>query len=283
MRVAAGARNRRNVFIERRAAREGDTRAPADVVFFDCRIRDFDSLADTFGHDPEMLGRWVRCVMTALIGPVEAAGGIVGTLVPGGFSAFFPAPQSMEGACRAALDLMEATDRLNLTSEPQVSVSLGIAAGIGVEGDFGTEERPLWTAIGLGSQIASALARSAARYGVTALAGPVTAEAVESHFALLQVDWLRLLDGSTTPLYALLAPPLTRGHPKFLALRAFHTHILDACQARDWQQAREKIAMARALSGANTVLCDLYLERIASYELHPPPEDWPGVIFEVQI
>ena len=41
--------------------------------------------------------------------------------------------------------------------------------------------------------------------------------------------------------------------------------------------------MARALSGAKTVLCDLYLERIAGYEGHPPPEDWPGVIFEVQI
>jgi adenylate cyclase len=253
------------------------------MAFIECRIRGFDALADSFGHDPTTLAKWVRRVMTTLVEPVHAVEGAIAVLFPGGFSACFSSPDHTRHAFNAALGMIAAADRLNQTSEPPVAIGIGIATGVGILGDFGTEDRPLVAAIGHGANVAAALAKSSAAYGVAMLAAPAPQEAAEPLFAMLQVDNLPSPEGQAAPLYTLLPPPLTRGHPKFLALKAFHAHILEACRAREWQLAKEKIAQARALSGANAVLYDLYLERIAHYELYPPGEDWPGALVEIQI
>ena len=81
---------------------------------------------------------------------------------------------------------------------------------------------------------------------------------------------------------ALLAPPLSCAHPKFLALKSFHAHMFEAFHARNWSQARNLIAQCRALSGANPVLYDFYLHRIAHYEANPPAADWNGILMPVQ-
>jgi len=283
MRVAAGDRNRTDAFWGKRSAVAGASGEPCLMAFVECCIRGLDALADSFGHDPVTLAKWVRRVMTSLAEPVHGFEGTAVAFFPGGFSAFFSDPDCARQACTAALGMVAAAEMLNRTSEPPVAIGIGIATSIGILGDFGTEDHPLIAGIGQGANVAAALAKFSAVYGVPMLAGPTVHDAAEPHFALLQVDTLCNSDGQTAPLDTLLTPPLTRGHPKFLALRAFHGHILEACRERQWQRAREKIAQARALSGANAVLYDLYLERIAHYERHPPAADWSGALVEVQI
>ena len=70
--------------------------------------------------------------------------------------------------------------------------------------------------------------------------------------------------------------PLARANPRFMALKAFHDRIFEAYRTREWDKARALIAQARALSGANPVLYDLYLERIVHFERHPPGVNWAG-------
>ena len=77
-------------------------------------------------------------------------------------------------------------------------------------------------------------------------------------------------------IYALLGTPVSRANPKFLALKAFHERIFQAYRAGEWDKARGLIEQCRGLSGANPVLYDFYLKRIAHLESHPSSADWGG-------
>ena len=69
---------------------------------------------------------------------------------------------------------------------------------------------------------------------------------------------------------------MSRANPKFLALKAFHERIFQAYRAGEWDKARGLIEQCRGLSGANPVLYDFYLKRIAHLESHPSSADWGG-------
>ena len=84
---------------------------------------------------------------------------------------------------------------------------------------------------------------------------------------VLEVDLLPQND-ETQPLFVLAGNRFARSNPKFMALKVFHERIFAAYRAREWDKARALIAQARTLSGANPVLYDLYLHRIAHLADH---------------
>ena len=253
------------------------------LSFLVCRMRGFERLVESYAADPDGLCRIVRRGTTVLADVVRAHGGTVDRAFAGGFSAFFNAPREASDhvikACECALAMLAAMAEVNrkiANGADPLRIGIGLNSGSAVFGDFGTEDRPHFAAIGLPVQRADALEQLSASYGTAILTGPGIEKDAERRFAFLHVDHQSDGEGAPLPISALLAPPLSRSHPKFLALKSFHAHIFDAFRARNWTQARNLVGQCRALSEANPVLYDFYRDRIAHYEANPPAPDWNG-------
>jgi adenylate cyclase len=237
----------------------GETR---NLSFLVCRIRGFDALVASYAADPEGLCYLVRRATTVLADAVRAHGGII----------------DREFEC--ALVMVAAADELNrkAAGAPPLNIGIGLDTGLAILGDFGTQDQPHYAAVGPAAERADASERLSGPYGAAILAGPGIERQAERSFAFLQVDLRADGEGAVSPVCALLGPPLSHGNPKFVALKSFHAHIFEALKARNWKQAQNLVAQCRALSQANPVLYDFYLQRIAEFQLNPPPENWNGTL-----
>ena len=289
---------KKNRFVQRDAAaallrrwrRGADPQSPVgetrELSFLACRIRDFDQLVASYAADPEGLCYRVRRAATVLADTVRTHGGIVDREFAGGLSAFFGGTDDnsahVHQACECALAMVAAAEKLNREAASAAplggALCIGIETGPAILGDFGTRESPHLAAVGVPAERADSLERLCGAYGAAILAGPTIAKRAEPKFALLQVDRHAAAGGPASAVCALLAPPLFHGNPKFVALKSFHRHIFEALNARNWKQARTFIVQCRALSEANPVLYDFYLQRIAAFQANPPPEDWNGAL-----
>ena len=259
------------------------------MSFLACRIRGFDMIVDSLDRDPGGLTKLSRCILTPLIQAVLDRHGTVDRMTPDGFTAFFNAPlddsQHASHACECALALMQALEKANRRLEQAsfdgvplgpVGIGIGISTGLGIVGDFGTDTQPHFTVAGRASAQASELERQSGDYGTAILVAESTRAMAESEFAFLEVDAVTTKSGGREPLHALVGTPVSRANPKFLALKAFHERIFQAYRAQEWAKARGLIEQCRGLSGANPVLYDFYLKRIAHLESHPSSADWGG-------
>lgn len=259
------------------------------MSFLACRIRGFDAIMDSLDRDPAGLTKLTRCTLTPLTQAVLDRHGTIDSMTPGGFTAFFNAPlddsQHASHACECALAMMQALEKANRCLEHAsfegpslgpVGIGIGVSTGPGIVGDFGTDRLPHFTVAGRASMHAAELERLSVDYGTSILVGESTRAMAESDFAFLEVDVEPIKAGDRQPLYALLGTPVSRANPKFLALKAFHERIFQAYRAEDWDKARGLIEQCRGLSGANPVLYDFYLKRIAHLQSHPSSADWGG-------
>ena len=259
----------------------GETR---NLSFLVCRIRGFDALVASYAADPEGLCYLVRRATTVLADAVRAHGGIIDREFAGGLSAFFGGNHETNDhavkTCECALVMVAAADELNrkAAGAPPLNIGIGLDTGLAILGDFGTQDQPHYAAVGPAAERADASERLSGPYGAAILAGPGIERRAERSFAFLQVDLRADGEGAVSPVCALLGPPLSHGNPKFVALKSFHTHIFEALKARNWKQAQNLVAQCRALSQANPVLYDFYLQRIAEFQMNPPPENWNGTL-----
>ena len=259
------------------------------MSFLACRIRGFDTIMDALDSDPGVLTKLTRVTLTPLVHAVLERHGTIDRMTPDGFMAFFNAPleDSLHAshACECALAMMLALEKVNRALEHvnfegvslgPVGIGIGISTGAGIVGDFGTDMQPHFTVAARASQHAAELEQQSAAYGTSILVAEATRAMAESEFAFLEVDTVESKAGGREPLYALVGTPVSRANPKFLALKAFHERIFEAYRAGDWGKARELIEQCRGLSGANPVLYDFYLKRIADLESKPSSADWSG-------
>ena len=259
------------------------------VTMLVCRIRGFSSLVECFGRDTESLTRFTRHATAAIARAVLEREGAIERIVPGEIGAIFNAPlddpQHAVHACGAALAMLDGVEKANRALElirradgshmPPLDIGIGINTGEAAVGNFGTENHPSYRAAGRAMRLAGEIENLTSGYGAAILVGEATRTLVERNFALLEVDRVALeASPAALPLFALLGSPVARANPRFIALKTFHDRIFEAYRARDWEAARGLIGQARALSGANAVLYDLYLSRIAHFEAHPPRETW---------
>jgi adenylate cyclase len=297
MHPTTGAENpaKKNRFAQRDAAgallrlwrRGADPQSPVgetrELSFLTCRIRDFDQLVAAHAADPEGLCYRVRRAATVLAETVLAHGGIVDREFAGGLSAFFGGAGEEDAhalkTCECALAILAATENLNRKFEniAPLAVTIGIATGPAILGDFGTRAAPHLAAVGAPAKRADSLAHLCGVYGASILAGPAMARKAGRSFAFLPVDRCADAEGQVS---ALLGFP---ANPKFVALKSFHAHIFDALHARNWKQAKALVTQCRALSQANPVLYDFYLQRIAQLQANPPPDQWNGALLPAQL
>jgi adenylate cyclase len=208
--------------------------------------------------------------------------------------AFWNAPlddtEHAKHACEAALTMIERLEVVNAERRQEdletgrafvpLKIGIGINTGEVVVGNMGSAARFDYSVLGDSVNLASRLEGQSKSYGVTAILGARTANLVRDHFALLELDVIRV-KGRTEPevIYALLGPKELTTAPQFIELREQLYKALADYRKQDWSEALVALGQCRQqVNGLDlTTFCELYETRIQNFMADPPPPTWDGV------
>lgn len=202
--------------VEQAASRNMDERRIVTILF--CDIAGSTVMAGEL--DPEEWADIMREAFAGLIGPVERYGGTVGRLMGDAVLAFFGAPHAHEDdpqrAILAGLAIVEALrplrERVQAVYGFDFNVRVGINTGLVVVGEFGTQDRFEYTAMGDAINIASKT-QQAAMPG-TVYVAEATWQATAPLFEFEHVGQLQV-PGDTRPeaLYRVVRAVAASGRP----------------------------------------------------------------------
>jgi adenylate cyclase len=257
------------------------------ILFSD--IRGFTRIAEQL--DPQELTALVNRFLTPLTRVIQKSGGFIDKYMGDCIMAFWNAPLDVPGhggkALAAALEMRTELERLNDELEAEAARTGGrpitLAAGIGLNsgracvGNMGSEQRFDYSVIGDTANIASRLEGLSRAYGVDIVVGEDTVRE-STGLAVLELDEVRV-KGRDTPLriFTLVGDAQLAATAAFQQLREVHSTLLAAYRRRDWPAAHVALSFCRPLAPSLAALYDVYEQRIAEFEIAPPPPDWDGV------
>jgi adenylate cyclase len=257
------------------------------VLFSD--IRGFTRIAEQL--DPQALTGLINRFLTRLTDVIHESGGTIDKYMGDCIMAFWNAPLDIANhgrkAMEAALAMRASLDSLNVDLKAEAARDGGqpivLGAGIGLNsgracvGNMGSEQHMGYSAIGDTVNIASRLEGLSRAYGVDIVLGEDTAQEAPD-LALLELDQVRV-KGRDTPLciLTLLGDAEMAKSAAFRQLKDVHANLLAAYRRRDWPAAHVALAFCRPLAPSLSALYDVYEQRIAEFEISPPPPNWDGV------
>ncbi len=255
----------------------GETRR-LTVLFSD--IRGFTTLSE--GMDPQALTGLINGVLTPLTDVLLTREATIDKYIGDAIMAFWNAPLDIanheEKACRAALDMARAVERLNAGRDTPIRIGIGLNSGEACVGNLGSAQRFSYSALGDSVNLASRIESLTKFYGVTIAVSEFTRQKVEG-LAFLEADFARV-KGRAGPvrLHALLGDEAMAQSAPFAALAERHGAFLDLYRAGHFAAARDALPALRALETADLAgLYDLYAERLAALIADPPGDAWDGV------
>jgi len=266
----------------------GDTRE-LSIMF--CDIRGFTPIAESFRSDPQGLTKLINRALTPLSREVLNHHGTIDKYIGDCVMAFWNAPiddaDHARHACECALAMMDSLVVLNneLTAEGfyeshkvnRIDVSIGVNTGVCVVGNMGSDLRFDYSALGDAVNVSARIQSFAGNYGFPIAIGEDTEEIVAEKFAFLELDYIAVKGRATpTHIYALMGHAHVRETKAFQILNDALQTLFTAFRAQNWAAAKEAIAKGRAIPGAPEAIFELYEDRIAHYELEPPPPGWDG-------
>ena len=130
----------------------GGRRVRGTVMF--CDIRGFTAMVES--QPPEETIELLNTYYTLMFDAISGHGGVVNQMIGDGLMAIFGAPLPLPApalaAVRAALDMTEMIDLLNVeraaTEKAPLRIGIGIASGEMIAGYTGTQQRATYTCIG---------------------------------------------------------------------------------------------------------------------------------------
>ncbi len=160
----------------------------------------------------EQAAQLTRDFLTCLTGPVIASGGTLDKYTGDGLVAFWGAPLPVadhaDRALEAAKEIVRRVRELSLQREAagyaRLRVRIGIESGIAMAGDFGTNFRSIYTAVGDSVNVASRLETMARDFPHDVIIGPGTAGACRRHTLQSLGEFTLRGKGKATVLYTLL-------------------------------------------------------------------------------
>jgi len=266
----------------------GDTRE-LSIMF--CDIRGFTPIAESFRSDPQGLTKLINRALTPLSREVLNHHGTIDKYIGDCVMAFWNAPiddaDHARHACECALAMMDSLVVLNneLTAEGfyeahkvnRIDVSIGVNTGVCVVGNMGSDLRFDYSALGDAVNVSARIQSFAGNYGFPIAIGEDTEEVVAEKFAFLELDYIAVKGRATpTHIYALMGHAHVRETKTFQVLNDALQTLFTAFRAQNWTAAKEAIAKGRAIPGAPEAIFELYEDRVAHYELEPPPPGWDG-------
>jgi adenylate cyclase len=173
-------------------------------------------------------------------------------------------PDHAAGACRAALAMQAAMDRINREDAARkaaageayqtVRIGIGLNTGACCVGNVGSPQRFDYSVLGDAVNVASRIEGTTKTYGAPIIAGERTAREAAS-FAFLEIDTAARLRGKERPerLFALVGDTTTAASPAFAELSRHYAALRAAIAEGNTASATAAIAAcrsaARELSG----------------------------------
>ncbi|HEX6102121.1 MAG TPA: adenylate/guanylate cyclase domain-containing protein, partial [Alphaproteobacteria bacterium] len=249
-------------------------------------IRGFTSFSEEM--EPQALARFMNAFLTPMTAAIQARGGTIDKYIGDCVMAFWNAPlddpDHAADALEAALGMRRALVAFNAArpERPPVEIGIGINTGLCAVGNFGSEQRFDYSAMGDAVNAASRFESLSKLYGVDIVVGESTAERCRGRFALLPIDRIKV-KGKARPvlLHALRGGAEMLADPGFRNLAEAQEALLAAYAARQWSDAERLAAKLREIDPALAGLGALYRQRIATFLNNPPAPDWDGVAVAV--
>ncbi|RMG57193.1 MAG: adenylate/guanylate cyclase domain-containing protein [Gammaproteobacteria bacterium] len=249
------------------------------VLFSD--IRDFTRMSE--GMSPPELAELINDFLTPMTGIIHRHRGTIDKYMGDAIMAFWGAPladpEHARHALEAAWAMIRELDRLNAQFAergwPRIAIGIGLNTGEMNVGNMGSAFRMAYTVMGDEVNLGSRLEGLTKVYGVNIIVSEATRRAVD--------DWLyRELDqvrvkGKERPvrIFEPLGPADEVPGAVKSEVRQFR-QALEAYRQQDWDGA-EVALFNLSQAHPESVLYRLYLDRIAWFRSHPPPEDWDGI------
>ena len=203
----------------------GDVR-DLTVMFSD--VRNFSALAER--TEPSALVAILNRLFAALGKAIVAEQGTIDKFMGDAIMAFWNAPVDIERhaerACRAALAMREALERLNTSERDPIAIGIGIATGPALVGNMGFEQRFDYSCIGDTVNVASRIEGMCRTVGHDILATAATAQAT-ADLAWLPAGAVALKGMSERePIYLLVGDDTMSRSQAFRALVTAHDNLL---------------------------------------------------------
>ncbi|HUL07423.1 MAG TPA: adenylate/guanylate cyclase domain-containing protein, partial [Candidatus Acidoferrum sp.] len=265
------------------------------ITMMFCDVRDFTSISERLRDDPQALTALVNRFLDTMTEAVLAEGGTIDKYVGDSLIAFWNAPVSVADhaarACRAALAMAKALQRLNEEQKAQaaatsagaaatpllLSMGVGINTGDCLVGNLGSSHRFNYSALGDAVNLSSRIESLSKHYGIPIIISESTRSLVPD-FAALELDAVAVV-GKTeaVKIYGVLGPPSEARSEPFRRVAAVNAAILAAYRAQRWDEAKRLLEENAALDRRLAKLHRRYRRRIAHFEQNPPGDGWDGV------
>jgi adenylate cyclase len=269
----------------------GGERRELSILFSD--VRGFTSIAETFKADPAGLTNLMNRLLTPLSNAIIERRGTIDKYMGDAIMAFWNAPLDVADhprqACEAALEMYERMVALNVTLEAEAKaagrafiplrVGIGLATGMGIVGNMGSDLRFDYSVLGDSVNLASRIEGLTRFYDVSILLAEETAARGAGHLACLEIDRVQV-KGKQDPerVFVLAGGPRLAADPDFQNFAKRFTEMVRLYRARDWAGAaamRANLSSRANRYGLDAVLT-MYAGRIAEYLITPPPAGWDG-------
>lgn len=262
-------------------AEPGVERRELSILFVD--LVNFTKIAETLGDGiAELLSGYFN----EMSHHISETNGTIDKYMGDGVMAFWGAPTKDPAhalnACRAALScrahFTAARAGASNDSHPLIRARFGINTGAALVGNFGSDQRLNYTAVGDSVNVASRLESLNRRYGTEIIIGEATYAQVREQIIGRCLDRVAVYGRKGgLEIYELLALK-EDASPELENWVAVYTRGHAAMRARDWNLALSLFAEVIALRGGRDQVSSLHIERIRSYLTDPPPANWDGSI-----
>ncbi len=261
------------------------------IMFSD--VRGFTTISEIYKDDPQGLTALMNSFLTPLTNAIIERKGTIDKYMGDAIMAFWSAPihdpQHELNACEAALDMLDRVDKLNREREQAatennalfipIQIGVGINTGKCVVGNMGSDLRFDYSVLGDSVNLASRLEGQCKSYGLPIILGSRTANVAKEKFAMLELDFIAV-KGKKEPevVYALVGRDNMINSDRFQRWREVNMQMLSRYRNREWGAALNVIEQASAADseGRFKTLYKVYSDRIRTFQVTPPPDDWDG-------
>jgi adenylate cyclase len=261
------------------------------IMFSD--VRGFTTISEIYKDDPQGLTALMNSFLTPLTNAIIDRKGTIDKYMGDAIMAFWNAPlydpTHELNACEAALDMLERVERLNREREAAakangtlfipINIGVGINTGRCVVGNMGSDLRFDYSVLGDSVNLASRLEGQCKSYGLPIIIGSKTANAAKDRFALLELDFIAV-KGKKEPevVYSIVGRNDLANSGRFQRWRELNMNMLSRYRSRDWVGALAAVEQGLAADEENRfkTLYNIYYERIRTFQVTPPPDDWDG-------
>ncbi|HQI81808.1 MAG TPA: adenylate/guanylate cyclase domain-containing protein [Deltaproteobacteria bacterium] len=244
-------------------------------------IRDFTSISE--GLHPEQLAQFMNTYLTAMSDIIMNNSGTVDKYIGDAIVALWGAPvddpDHAVHAVRASLQMLKALDGLNerwaSQGLPAISMRIGINTGVVRVGNFGSERRFEYTAIGDNMNLASRLEGLNKVYHTAVIISEHTKNALGDAVFCRILDRVRV-KGKTVPID--IYEPIMEGAPDPRLLHEVERFeaAFRLSQRGDFVRACEEMRSLASLSPSPVY--SLHLCRMEAFVKAGPPPGWDGAV-----